>query len=425
MRVKKIFLIILNSGLLICQSMVSGEINPYAMTRTSNNSQIDLPFRLLSLKIDRSFSSFDLKTSTGLEYRYKDADPMLVLREAYISYYPSWGEIKAGKQIHSWGAADVINPTDNLNPYDYYYMFKTGTGKKIGSLSVSSTFYSDTYQIELVLMPNFSPNRIPYAEKDFPLAPDQEPIVNQRKRNEVEYGFRFQTSLFDSDISFSFFDGSDKIPSVFSTTFSSDFQESNFDFGYRNTSVYGSDIVSFIGDVTLRIEGALYHTTNELKNTEIQNLRYQLDQKVLYSQFVLQIEHTTQSDLMLSAQFIGSEVIRDKRSWNVPKSNQPFELPIPDFSPGMGTPFAMFTDRAVLLNSAGVLLDDQLDLSGSVMTNLSEAGLMISASVGYSPVLNWKIELATTQFKGNKNPANPFTLMEDFSHLRWGVLYNF
>ena len=84
MRVKKIFLIILNSGLLICQSMVSGEINPYAMTRTSNNSQIDLPFRLLSLKIDRSFSSFDLKTSTGLEYRYKDADPMLVLREAYI-----------------------------------------------------------------------------------------------------------------------------------------------------------------------------------------------------------------------------------------------------------------------------------------------------------------------------------------------------
>ena len=80
--------------------MVSGEINPYTMTRTSNNSQIDLPFRLLSLKIDRSFSSFDLKTSTGLEYRYKDADPMLVLREAYISYYPSWGEIKAGKQIH-------------------------------------------------------------------------------------------------------------------------------------------------------------------------------------------------------------------------------------------------------------------------------------------------------------------------------------
>ena len=61
-------------------------------------------------------------------------------------------------------------------------MFKTGTGKKIGSLSVSSTFYSDTYQIELVLIPNFSPNRIPYAEKDFPLAPDQEPIVNQKEK---------------------------------------------------------------------------------------------------------------------------------------------------------------------------------------------------------------------------------------------------
>lgn len=425
MPVKKIILVLLNSFFLWCQTIITGEINPYVMTRTSDRSQIDLPFRLLSFQIDHSFNAFDIKTTSGLEYRFLSKEPLFTLREAYISFYPSWGEIKAGKQIHSWGSVDVINPTDNLNSYDYYYMFKADAGKKIGSLSLSSVFYSESYQVELVLQPKFSPNRIPYAEDDFPLAPDLRPNINHKIENEAEYGFRFQTSLLDSDVSFSFFNGIDRIPSVFKGTFSSDFKESTFDLGYRKTSVYGTDLVSFIGDFTLRAEGALYRTINKPIEDDKESLKYLLNQEIIYSQFVVQFEYTTENDLMLSAQFIGSELINNKSNWVVPEFNEPMELPVPEFSPGMGTPFAMFTDRALLVSSSGVLMDDQLDISGSIMTNLSETGLMISAGIGYSPVLNWKIELATTQFKGNKSPINPFTLMEDFSHIRWGLLYNF
>ena len=425
MPVKKIILVLLNPVFLWCQTIITGEINPYVMTRTSDRSQIDLPFRLLSFQIDHSFNAFDIKTTSGLEYRYLSKEPLFTLREAYISFYPSWGEIKAGKQIHSWGSVDVINPTDNLNSYDYYYMFKADAGKKIGSLSLSSIFYSESYQVELVLQPKFSPNRIPYAEDDFPLAPDLKPNINHKIENETEYGFRFQTSLLDSDMSFSFFNGIDRIPSVFKGAFSSDFKESTFDLGYRKTSVYGTDLVSFIGDFTLRAEGALYRTINKPIEDDKESLKYLLNQEIIYSQFVVQFEYTTENDLMLSAQFIGSELINNKSNWVAPESNEPMELPIPEFSPGMGTPFAMFTDRALLVSSSGVLMDDQLDISGSIMTNLSETGLMISVGIGYSPILNWKIELATTQFKGNESPINPFTLMEDFSHIRWGLLYNF
>ena len=141
MPVKKIILVLLNSFFLWCQTSITGEINPYVMTRTSDRSQIDLPFRLLSFQIDHSFNAFDIKTASGLEYRYLSKEPLFTLREAYISFYPSWGEIKAGKQIHSWGSVDVINPTDNLNSYDYYYMFKADAGKKIGSLSLSSILW--------------------------------------------------------------------------------------------------------------------------------------------------------------------------------------------------------------------------------------------------------------------------------------------
>ena len=91
----------------------------------------------------------------------------------------------------------------------------------------------------------------------------------------------------------------------------------------------------------------------------------------------------------------------------------------------MGTPLAMFTNKAALISSSGVMMDDQLELLGSLMINLNEPGSMLSAMIGYSPILNWKFELATTQFQGNADQLNPFTLMQDFNHVRMGIMYNF
>ena len=37
--------------------------------------------------------------------------------------YVGNGEIRVGKQIHSWGSVDEKNsPLDNLNAYDYYLL---------------------------------------------------------------------------------------------------------------------------------------------------------------------------------------------------------------------------------------------------------------------------------------------------------------
>ena len=91
----------------------------------------------------------------------------------------------------------------------------------------------------------------------------------------------------------------------------------------------------------------------------------------------------------------------------------------------MGTPFAMFTNKALLVSSNGVLLDDQIEIQGSIMLNLESSGSFLSLGLGYSPVLNWKLELAATQFAGNGKSQDPFTLMENFSHIRTGLMYNF
>ena len=179
-------------GLVQAQISVSGEINPYVMTRTSNSSQINLPFRLLSLDIGYSFEKFDIKTNSAIEHRIKTKKNQYDLRELYFAIYPEWGEVRLGKQIHSWGAVDAINPTNNLNPYDYYYMFKVGAGTKVGVLSLTSTYYSDGFQFEIIVNPYFNKNRIPYNEDDFPLAPDIEPEIRYSPKEELEVGLKLQ-----------------------------------------------------------------------------------------------------------------------------------------------------------------------------------------------------------------------------------------
>ena len=60
------------------------------------------------------------------------------------------------------------------------------------------------------------------------------------------------------------------------------------------------------------------------------------------------------------------------------------------------------------------------------MMNLDEKGRMLGASFAYSPRINWKIEAGFTIFTGDKNDLeNKFTLMEDFSNTRVGIIYNF
>ena len=307
-------------------------------------------------------------------------------------------------------------------------MFKVGAGTKVGVFSLSSTYYSDSFQIEIIVNPYFNKNRIPYGEDDFPLAPDNEPAIRYSPNEEVEVGLKLQTSLTNSDISLYFFSGNDRSPSLYTGIISAESStDLTMDLGYRKTTMLGSDYVTFVGDFTVRAEGAIYNTkTPSIKDNGLENNYFELREDVLYSQYVLQLEYTTQNDLMLSGQFIGSNIITEDRKW-LKSGNEisPSSMIIPEFSPGMGTPFAMFSDKSLLISSSGVLMDDQIDIQGSVMLNLENSGSFLSFGLGYSPVLNWKLELATTQFSGNGKLQDPFTLMEDFSHVRIGLLYNF
>jgi len=97
-----------------------------------------------------------------------------------------------------------------------------------------------------------------------------------------------------------------------------------------------------------------------------------------------------------------------------------------NFNTGMGTPFAMIAEKALIVNGSTNIFDDRLELNAMSLINLEETGYMLGMNAGYSPIENWEVKLGVSKFIGDADdPVNRFTQMEDFSHLSLGLEYSF
>ena len=397
----------------------SGSFQPITMHRTSDLSNISLPFRIAELEVGFSKGDFDFITSSAVEFRWTGGDPKIDYREAYLIWYPSWGEVKVGKQIHAWGAVDGNNPTDNLNPYDYYYMFLVGADRKIGTLSASVKYYWNDWQLEAVVIPEHEPNRYPFGEDDFPIAMDDPVDFLTAGETMAEYGMRVQTTMGNSDISLSYFSGRDRGFSLIGYNYYIDWAAPVLT--YRKTNIIGIDIVTFFGDLTGRTEVGYFNTNND-HTTDIKTFY-----DAAYVQFASQLEYTTTNDITLMIQLIGNDVLAVNGStYAYDENGNPTELIAMDkdeLQQGMGTPFAMFTDLGMFLSATGNYLDNALEIRINTFMDLEDSQKMLGGGVSYSPVENLDLELSITQFYGAK--GTQFKKMEDFSHIQIGLKYSF
>ena len=401
------------------QVYYSGLIRPLTMNRLSDNSQISLPFRIAELEVGFSKGDLDFKTSSAVEFRWTGGDPKLDFREVYLIWYPSWGEVKLGKQIHAWGAVDGNNPTDNLNPYDFYYMFLPGADRKIGTLSASMKYYWNDWQLEVVVIPEHEPNRYPFGEDDFPIAMDDPGYFLTAGETMAEYGMRVQTTMGNSDISLSYFSGRDRGFSLIGYNYYIDWAAPVLT--YRKTDIIGIDIVTFFGDLTGRTEVGYFNTNND-HTTDIKTFY-----DAAYVQFASQLEYTTTNDITLMIQLIGNDVLAVNGStYAYDENGNPIELIAMDedeLQQGMGTPFAMFTDLGMFLSATGNYWDDALEIRINTFMDLEDNQAMLGGGVSYSPVENLDLELSITQFYGAE--GTQFKTMEDFSHIQIGLKYSF
>ena len=149
-----------------------------------------------------------------------DSDLKVDLRELYIEWMTPLGDFSLGKQIITWGSASENNPTDNISPYNYYYLFSLGKERKEGILSLNSTLYWNNLKLNTVLIPQHNTNVLPLNDPEFaisiPINPRDEQILVINEP--FEYGLSITMPIQSIDITTSYFSGYDRIMSFFGVT---------------------------------------------------------------------------------------------------------------------------------------------------------------------------------------------------------------
>ncbi|MFH0757808.1 MAG: DUF1302 family protein [Bacteroidota bacterium] len=102
--------------------------------------------------------------SSGDLYNKGIIDPYnLEIREANVQLYGFLTknlDVTIGRQRIAWGTADVINPTDNLNPYDLEDILDFGRHRGSDAINLQYYFTND-FSLQAVYVPFFQPANLP------------------------------------------------------------------------------------------------------------------------------------------------------------------------------------------------------------------------------------------------------------------------
>lgn len=178
----------------------------------------------------RGFGFSEVTASSDLMDQNKDkVQPWdMVFREAYLDLYgfilPDV-DIRIGRQRITWGTADKLNPTDNLNPDDLEDIWDFG--RHLGSNAMKITYYLGDYTLTSVYIPVFTPAALPTANWAQALSPIMElppglTLVNlddqieepERKIENSMAAVKIAKNILGYDFSVSYLYGIDDLPLV-------------------------------------------------------------------------------------------------------------------------------------------------------------------------------------------------------------------
>ena len=465
-------------------TLISGYVDYTYISRLSDKSLIDIPYRMAALKVEKRSNNMLLNGNFSIEYHVRDdayflgsSDPqdfIFDMRELYITKFYDQFEFRIGKQIHSWGSVDENSPVDNPSSLDYYYLFFGGIERKMATLSLAIDYYIGDLKLNTVFSPIHATNRIPLGNDDFPI---ELPVYPQASEIfpiqglPYEGGMQGTFSTGFGDISASYFSGYDRtfnLTGVNVYGHGSDISFPNVDvvYGYRKTDVIGLGGVLLNNWFTLRGDFGYFSTLD--KNNSIErpssfnpvyydslHFTYPLMEEATYFQSTYQLEAELPFGINLIAQYFthdtltySSDSLPVDQEIDIPNLEiDPEEMePSNFFTPGMGVPLAILTDRAFFLTLDKSMFDEQLKFSFTSMIDASivkkeesdfndakedhsSNGLLMELKLTYS--LNQDLDgtIAITKINGDSDHpegANyPFNRMEDFSHLRFELKYFF
>lgn len=444
------------------------------ISRLADYSIIDIPYRMASLDIIHQSKNLSINGNFTLEFQLKDdahflesKDPQdfrLDMRELYVTYSGVNYEFRVGKQIHSWGNVDENSPVDNVSAMDYYYIFFVGIERKIGTMSAAFDYYIDDLKINAVFSPIHSTNRIPLGDDDFPITLPIYPTQAQIFPIDAlpfEGGVQGTYSFGLGDVSMSYFSGYDRVfnltgVNVYGHGADLSFPFVDILFGYRKTNVLGVGGVLLNNWFVLRGDLGYFSTSDQNSSIDRQistnpvyydslHFSYPLLEKADYLQSTIQLETELPFNINFVAQYFTHDTLNYSagslpldQDINIPNLTIDPEDMIPAnfFTPGMGVPLALLTNRAAIITVDRWFMNEQLKFS---ITSMLDLGDYIGVSGITGSLTEYKIEYNIAQdliglielTKVMGSDAHPdgenyqFNKMEDFSHMRFEIKYIF
>ena len=473
--------LVLSSLLLLITTTKSETINTYKgyvdfyyISRLSDQSIINLPYRIFSLNVDHQNGDLMLRSTIALEHKLRKdtyflsnnspTDFELDMRELYLQMFTSWGEIRLGKIIHTWGNADENSPVDIASPFDYYYTFDSGIDKKLAIFSSAIDVYMENMKLGLIFSPLHNTHRTPQNDDEFPIKLPVSPSEDQIMKIDglpYELGVYINRSFSFGDISLNYFTGYDRLFNLSGVNgFGHGPSLSNpyidVVYGYRKTNMTGLGSTIFFGDVELRGDVAVFNTEDE--NNSISrtspylpefydslHYSYPLNEKSRYFQTTVQLEAELPFDIKFVGQFFNYDTL-DYSSDSLPLDE---DVSIPNleisvdeldpkniFTPGYGSSLAIMTKKALILSLEKKFFDDQLILMASSIFDIDNTdydgtypGSILSFEAAYTIIDNLELTIGYTNIKGDKDhPLGEnyrLYIMEDFSHIRADLKYSF
>ncbi len=195
------------------------------------------------------------------------------LREFQIYFPVKSFDIRVGKQLILWGTTDELNPTDVINPENYYeFALPVKAERKIPTLSAKIDWYSQWGKLTGVYVPFFTPDYLPS-----PGDPWEVPLLAQihqiqpdiyallRSKNEAwrtghpQFAFKYSNSIKSTDFSLSYYNGIWSTPAFrFRAIFGPPEPRDNFFPEYLEYQMVGGDFQAAWRAYTFRGEMAYY-----------------------------------------------------------------------------------------------------------------------------------------------------------------------
>ncbi len=193
----------------------------------------------------------------------------LDVREAYLDFSLGKADVRAGKQILTWGVGDLIFINDvfpkNLNAFfkgePSEYLKKGETGVFVG-LPLSP------WNMEAVFIPSFEPDETPSAKQFYMVNPfsalPQEEIKKTAQYKNAQITLRAYANVKNTDVSLYFYKGFYKSPSMMPDNLAAPAKAYLF---YPSLLVYGASAQKNFMDGVLSLEAGYTHSKDDSAGT--------------------------------------------------------------------------------------------------------------------------------------------------------------